>query len=220
MKSENNLVKQIKIFFSYSTENRKEVGRINRNLEGEVFKGFLAHEDINPSREWQDEIHRNLRECDVFIPYITKKFKESKWTDQECGIAYAHSKLIIPLEVELAPYGFINKYQSLKFDPEYILSGTVKIVQTILDNKRFGDLKELIIEQFIGSKNFDSANVFSSILKDYPTFSEEEVKRISKGSFKNNQVLGAFHAQSFLKKIIDEYEKYIDLSDLSNLNSA
>ena len=220
MKSEINSVKGIKIFFSYSTKDKDKVGELKRNLEELGFEGFLAHEDINPSYEWQEEIYRNLLECDVFIPYITKNFKESDWTDQECGIAYTHSKLIIPLQVELTPYGFINKFQGLKFNPEKIPLEIDKIVRVILNSKRFGDLKEFFIKQFIRSENFESANEISKRLRYYDTFSEEEVKKICKDSLTNDQVLGAFKAKSFLKNLIYDYEGYINPSDLSKLKSV
>ena len=150
-----------------------DIVKLKRNLETLGFEGFLAHEDINPSYEWREEIYKNLLECNIFIPYTTKNFKESDWADQECGIAYTHSKLIIPLQVELTPYGFINKFQGLKFNPEKISSETDKIVQVILNSKKFGDLKEFFIEQFIKSKNFVNANEISKKLRYYDTFSEE-----------------------------------------------
>lgn len=219
MKSETYSVKGIKFFFSYSIKDKDKVGELKRNLEKLGFEGFLAHEDIKPSYEWQKEIYRNLLECKIFIPYITKNFKESDWTDQECGIVCTHSKLIIPLQVELTPYGFINKFQGLKFNPEEISSGIDKIVQVILNSEKLGDLKEFFIEQFIRSNNFESANEISKKLQYYDTFSVEEVKKICKDSLRNDQVLGAFTAKSFLSKLIQDYEGYVDPSDLSNLKS-
>lgn len=208
----------IKIFFSYSIKDKGQIVELKRDLEKLGFECFLAHEDINPSYEWQEEIYRNLLECNIFIPYISKNFKESDWTDQECGIAYTHSKLIIPLQVEeLTPYGFINKFQGLKFNSKRSLS--YKILKVIFNSKKFGDLKEFFIEQFIKSKDFDSANKICKKLGYYDTFSEEEVKKICKDSLRNNQVLEAFDAKSFLIKLIYHYEEYVDPSDLSELKS-
>jgi hypothetical protein len=57
---------------------------------------FLAHDDLQPSAEWQKEIVQALRKCDVFIPLLTRSFHSSLWTDQETGIAIARKKLILP----------------------------------------------------------------------------------------------------------------------------
>ena len=217
MDSKMDSVKRVKIFFSYSTKDKHNVGLLKKDLELWGFEVFLAHEDINPSYKWQEEIYKNILECNIFIPYLTKHFKESEWTDQECGIAYTHSKLIIPLQVELTPYGFINKFQSLKFNPERISPETDKIVQVISNNKKFGDSKEFIIERFINSGDFLATNKIAQKLRNYDTFSEEEIKRICKGSLRNSQVLGAYGGQSFLKILISEYGEYVDPSDLSKL---
>ncbi len=123
--------------------------------------------------------------------------------------------MIIPLQVELTPYGFINKIQGLKLNPEKISFEIDKIVQVIY--KKSEDFKEFFIERFIESNYYETANYISNILQRYDTFSEEEVKKICKGSLGNTQVTGAFGAKLFLKKLIDVYERYVDPSDLSEL---
>ncbi len=104
----------LRIFFSYSIDDKKIVGMLKKQLEFMGFEVFLAHDDIEPSAEWQDEIIKNLKSCDVFIPLLTKSFRESKFTDQETGIAVATDKFIISLQVDFPPYGFIGKKQGLK----------------------------------------------------------------------------------------------------------
>ena len=217
MDSETYSVKGIKIFLSYSIKDKHKVGELKDDLERVGFGFFLAHEDINPSYEWQEEIYKNILDCDIFIPYITKYFKESDWTDQECGIAYKQSKLIIPLQVEITPYGFLNKIQALKFNPEKISSETDEIVRVILNSNKFGDLKDFFIEQFIKSGCYINANENSKRLRYYDNFSEEEVKKICEGSLRNDQVLGAFTARLFLRKLVYDYEEYVDPTDLSIL---
>lgn len=100
------------------------------------FDIFIAHDDIKPSLVWQQEILKNLKQCDIFIPFLTKNFKESNWTDQETGIAFLMGKHIIPLKVDYIPYGFINKYQGLKFDSNNIETMAEKIKIVILENKK------------------------------------------------------------------------------------
>jgi hypothetical protein len=78
--------------------------------------GFVAHEDIAPTAEWQDEIEDALGTCDACIAILSDGIKESDWCDQEVGICYGRGVLVLALHDGLAPYGFIAKFQA--FNPQ------------------------------------------------------------------------------------------------------
>lgn len=121
----------IRVFLSYSHIDKILVGEIKKELEVSGIEAFLAHEDIDPSEEWMEEIIRSIKECDVFIPFINENFKESKWTDQESGIAFTRDKIIIPIDIGLVPYGFIGKYQALPY--ENSSDACEEIIETIMN---------------------------------------------------------------------------------------
>jgi hypothetical protein len=75
---------------------------------------FIAHEDLIPSLEWEKEIHKFLRTADLFVAVMTKRFRESLWTDQEAGIAYERDMEFFPIVVDMVPYGFVGKYHGMK----------------------------------------------------------------------------------------------------------
>jgi hypothetical protein len=74
---------------------------------------FVAHRDIEPTREWQNEIELALRTCDAFIALLTPEFHESNWTDQEIGFAMGRGVLIVSVRLGQDLYGFIGKFQAL-----------------------------------------------------------------------------------------------------------
>lgn len=84
-------------FLSYSHQDRQLAGLIKGTLNYYGFDTFLAHEDLQPSVEWQEIILINLKECLVFLPLLTDSFIKSDWTDQETGIAIALDKIIVPI---------------------------------------------------------------------------------------------------------------------------
>ena len=51
---------------------------------------------------------------DALIAILTPGFNESKWTDQEIGVAIGRKVPIVPIRIGLDPYGFIGKYQALQ----------------------------------------------------------------------------------------------------------
>src|SRR5262249_54560409 len=78
---------------------------------------FVAHEDIEPSLEWQDVIEEALKTCGAMVAWLTPDFPTSDWTDQEIGYCLARETLVIPVRVGLDPYGFVGKYQGLQGVP-------------------------------------------------------------------------------------------------------
>lgn len=49
--------------------------------------GFVAHDDIEVSREWQVEIETALQSMDFFVALVHPEFSTSVWTQQEIGWA-------------------------------------------------------------------------------------------------------------------------------------
>lgn len=208
------MLKSVRIFISYSSEDRKTVGSLKESLEKLGFEVFIAHDDIKPRSEWQEEITRNLKRCDVFTPYLSKDFKNSKWTDQETGIAIAGGKLIISLQVDIPPYGFIGKYQSLKIcrknESGFDFDETAeKIANIIISDKKFKEnMKEFAISALLSSGDFIEANTRVKLLKHFE-YTDEEINRICEGVLNNSQIYGAFTAQSVLKNIVKKYRDVI-----------
>jgi TIR domain len=87
--------------------------RLKDCLEPYGISGFVAHEDIHPTLEWQAEIERALYVMDAFIAIHTQGFSASIWTQQEIGFAVGRGVKIISLKMGEDPTGFISKRQAL-----------------------------------------------------------------------------------------------------------
>ncbi len=214
-------IDKIKIFLSYSTKNKIGAGQIKTWLTDFGFKVFLAHEDIEPSLEWQNVIIQNLKECHVFIPVITKYFYESRWTDQESGMAYVLDKLIISVSVDRnTPQGFLGKFQSLKLDKKDIHNSCTQIVKTIMKNPKFSPIiLDLLIKFLPKSKSYASAGWKSKLLGEYKNFSKDQINLIFKAAIENNQISFEYDSRITIKKIIKNHPQLIDKNLLDKLNS-
>lgn len=193
-----------KFFISYSHLDKEIAGKLKESLEGFGLKAFLAHEDIEPSEEWQRAIIRELKASDAFLPILTKNFPLSNWTGQESGIAYIREKLIIPLKFGLVPFGFMGKFQALNFDEENLKFVSLQIIDIL---SRKGDKDKLInslIEGFGKSLSFADANEKVAPLKksrDYLNFNQ--IKEIIKVSFYNTQIFNeGYLAGPFVRELI------------------
>jgi hypothetical protein len=75
-----------RIFISHTSAHRAQVAALATELN-RFASCFVAHDQIEPSLQWQDVIERALRSCDVLLAYVTPDFAASHWTDQEVGWA-------------------------------------------------------------------------------------------------------------------------------------
>jgi hypothetical protein len=103
----------LKMFISHLSGHRDKATRLKKCLAPYSISGFVAHEDIVPTLEWQAEIERALRSMDAFVAIHTRGFSESVWTQQEIGFAYARGVKIISLKMGEDPTGFISRQQAL-----------------------------------------------------------------------------------------------------------
>src|ERR1017187_3416876 len=116
------------MFLSHKSEVKKETAILKDALRLFGIAAFVAHEDIHPTKEWQDEIENALATMDGFVALITSSFHESDWTDQEVGYALARSVPIIAVRLERDPYGFLAKFQALTANWESAPEGIVKLL--------------------------------------------------------------------------------------------
>ena len=102
-----------RVFLSHKSEVKKETADLKDRLRLFGIACFVAHEDIHPTKAWQDEIENALASMDGFVALLTADFHDSDWTDQEVGFAIARGVPLIAVRLGKDPYGFIGKFQGL-----------------------------------------------------------------------------------------------------------
>ena len=107
-----------RVFISHISEYRELAHSLKSALNSYGIASFVAHDDIEPMKEWEDEIVRALRSMDMLVALLTKGFRTSKWTDQEVGAALGRQVRVIPVRMGTDPYGFIGRYQAISEDPK------------------------------------------------------------------------------------------------------
>jgi hypothetical protein len=193
----------MRFFISYSHNDKAIAGQLKNNLEYFGFEAFLAHEDIKPTEEWQVRILEELDDCEMFLPLLTDKFKQSEWTGQETGIAHGKNKLIIPLKINIDPFGFMGKWQALPLNISDIKITCQEIINIVVLK---GDKSKLIyslIRGFSNSHNFAEANEKAPLLAElsqHITF--EQVLEIIRNGFDNDQIYWAHKAKDFIVGLI------------------
>ena len=109
----------LKVFISHLSSNRSRVSALKDSLADWGISAFIAHEDIEASREWRDEVEAGLETMEVLIAVVEPKFKDSDWCAQEVGFALGRKIDVIPLRAGQDPFGIFGKYQGVQIKNKF-----------------------------------------------------------------------------------------------------
>jgi hypothetical protein len=215
------MVIPIEIFLSHSDKDKK----IARNLADELsnfgLKIFVAHDDIQVGDHWETTLIEKIRHCDLFLVLLSANFHNSQYTDHEVGIAYGLNKSIVPVRIdETIPYGFMSKFQAKKISVDIDKNEIAKFFYTVVSKNETG-MKMLnnLIEEFCKSQSFIAANRVTSLLSQYPNFSDEQIHKIIESYISNDQISQAFKSRKWCKILIAKNWEKLDKNLCSKIKN-
>jgi hypothetical protein len=202
-----------RLFISHITSFKDKASLLKNELEKYGISAFVAHEDIEPIKQWQDEIEKGLFTMDALCALLVPGFKESNWTDQEIGVAIGRKILIIPIIKGLDPYGFIGKYQGYKTANKKVHQVAESIFDIICKNpKTKNKYLNISIELFLLSNSKEEALNRIKILNRLDSITEEKAA-VMYNRVTDNQNLND-------KDVIKEFSKLFDKFKLKKITSA
>jgi hypothetical protein len=192
-----------RLFITHIATNKAEAHRLKELLAAQQIAAFVAHDDIEPTKEWQSEIERALRTMDGLAALITPEFVMSRWCDQEVGIAIGRGKLVIPLRMGADPHGFLGKYQGLQVmgvDTALVAATILEILlQNPLSSPRMTDA---LIDRFAGSSSWASAKSNMTLVEKAPRLNTSQVARLVRSIEDNNQIGEAFGVPQRIRTLV------------------
>ena len=191
---------KFKLFLSHVSKHKTSVGKLGVELAIYGVSPFLAHDDIEPSLEWRDEIEVALRSMDALAALVTPEFHSSFWTDQEVGWAFGRGVLALPVMLGATPYGFLGKFQGIPGgDLERPGDLAALIVKALLGNRQTHDeMRRALIAAFADVVSYEQAKLVSKQLVKLTEFTDEEKVRIWQAYDDNGQIRDAFGVREAL----------------------
>jgi len=80
------------LFISYSHQDRDSLQDLLHSLDASGVTYFLAQRDIELGETWYKRIIQEIRDCRMFLSFITPSFLQSEWRLLEAGVALASEK--------------------------------------------------------------------------------------------------------------------------------
>ncbi len=196
---------RFRMFISHISAKKDHAAQLQFELERFAISGFVAHADITPTKEWQNEIELALNTMDAIVALLHEGFKESNWTDQEIGVAIGRGVLVIPIKFDLDPYGFIGKFQAIQGAGKE-LSAIAEKMFTILiqDPKSSLRMTESVIDLFAESGSYAEAKSNVELLAECPKLTKEMKNKVAEAANLNSQIRDAYGVPEKVSKLVKE----------------
>jgi hypothetical protein len=174
---------EFRVFLSHKSGVKKQTAELKEQLKLFGVTCFVAHEDIHPTKAWQDEIVNALSSTDALVALMTEDFHDSFWTDQEIGFAFGLGVPIVSVNLGRDPYGFIGKFQALSCPWE---DAATEIVKLLVRHDRMLDTYIKAVKK---CNSFIEANKLSEILPNINMLSDKQA----------NDLITAFNENDHLR---------------------
>jgi hypothetical protein len=188
-------------FLSHIYDHREFVADVKDSLKAYGIAGFVAHADINPSKDWRSSIKAGLATCDIFVPFVDDGFHQSQWCDQEVGWALARGVPILPVrpvgfERSLATDGFLEEFQDVCLGqgtgnllPRWTAS---KIFDGLLSHTKTREVGvKALAEAFVNSRSFNQTRRLWELIERQPLIEGPQLRRLEYAVGSNRQVYEA-----------------------------
>jgi len=181
-----------KLFISHLSSNRERMSHLKSALDQWGISAFVAHVDIEPSREWRNEVEAGLETMDAMLAVVEPGFKDSDWCCQEVGYALGRKVEVLPICAGLDPFGFFGKYQGIQVKGKTPSQAAEKIIGTLIKKpKHRPQLLQSIGKSFAGLQSVKKVQLVT-VLDAWNIVTDEQFKalleRISLSDFEKRQL--------------------------------
>lgn len=183
----------LRVFLSHRAEFKVETKQLKDELARYGIAAFVAHEDIEPTLSWQEEIERALFSAHALVALLSSGFGASCWTQQEVGVALGRCIPVLSVKLGEDPAGFVGRYQAI---PGQMTDGMATmgrdLAQRFLQERA---LTSAAAQALVGSwesvRAYKDAVRLASTLKYLPEISDDHLMRMVAAFKANDQLHGS-----------------------------
>jgi hypothetical protein len=195
-----------RLFLSHISEFKDKVAQLQQALLKYGVSAFVAHTDIEPTKEWQQEIEAALQTMDALAAILMPGFKESNWTDQEVGFAVCRGVLIVPVMRGLAPYGFISKYQGFQVGKKTVPQVAKAVFQILVTSGQTrGRVLSALVDLSVGARTAGEALDRLAVLRSLDTIPTAYLERLRDGAGSSEVLLENDECRAALNGLLEEH---------------
>ena len=195
-----------RLFICHISEHKDYARALQRALTRFHVSSFVAHHDITPTLEWQNEIELALSTADALVALLTPGFHRSFWTDQEVGFAMGRGRLAVAVRLGESPYGFMAKLQAFQGDGRTQGEVAEQMFAAFVRNDRTKkEMAHAVVRGFEGSYSFANGKFNLGLLERLNYWEAAFGERIEHTIRGNNQLVD--YVPSKARKVIEKWSR-------------
>jgi hypothetical protein len=198
----------LRLFVSHLAKYRQYAGELQETLLWYGISAFVAHNDIEPTSEWQTQIETALATCETLIALLHPTFHDSNWTDQEIGFAMGRGLSVYAVDFGQVPYGFIGRFQAFKGTDLLPSELAQELFESYRKNKRTERrMAEVLMSLFQDSGSFAEAKARIGYLEELRVWEPSFSTRIESALESNSQISGAWGVPDRVNRLTNKWKR-------------
>ena len=195
-----------RLFISHLSRDKEKASNLQKIMRYYGISCFVAHEDIEPTKEWQIEIEKALFSMDAMVAILTTEFRDSDWTDQETGVAVGRGCLVVPLRHGIDPYGLIAKYQGLQTLNRSVQHVGNDLFEILVRNHRTKRrMSDVLVDLLLTTSDGHDARQWLDRIRRVPDIDKQNLERLQEGARLNDNLTSAEGVISSINDLLAEH---------------
>jgi hypothetical protein len=197
----------LRVFLSHLSAYREFAAQLQAELARRGIWCFVAHNDIEPTAEWQNEIQTALSTADALVALLHPNFHASNWTDQEIGFAMGRNLPVFSIRFGQDPYGFIGKFQAFNGNEKSAATLAQELFDAYRNHKQTKErMAEVLIRRFEESESFAQAKNRIDLLEQLDVWDTSFSQRLEAAVQNNNQISGSWGVSERVEALVKKWE--------------
>jgi TIR domain len=185
--------RMFRLFVSHLSSEKIFAAELQGALLDLGITSFVAHNDIEPTLEWQAQIETALSTADSLVALLHPRFHLSNWTDQEIGFAMGRGLPVFSVRFGQDPYGFIGRFQAFAGNGKTAGVLAQELFDSYRKNKQSQRrMSEVLVSLFEDSVSFATAKARIGYLEQLETWDSTFISRIQTAVDSNSQISGSW----------------------------
>lgn len=200
----------VRLFITHSAIHKGFAHKVAERLGTAGVHGFVAHDSVEVTAEWQTVIERALNTCDALAALVHPEANGSVWCQQEIGWAMGRGIPHFLIRIPTVPTGFPARTQWSMCEPDAPDVAAEHILKWVNGLPGFGDrLTSGLFEALRRARSYEGARDVAVRIAQVAPLTSAQMDVLDEIVAGNDQVGGSIIARRALEPVYAHHDRPI-----------